>query len=128
MDWMHPMFLGSKANSEDSPRWEQAMNGPNADGYWKACEKEISILTDDKDAWDAVVHESWMNILPSTWAFKCNCFPDGRVQKLKARFCVRGDRQVEGVDFFLTFAPVVNWTTDFNVDTVCHSWSVYPSS
>ena len=86
------------------------------------------ILTDDKDAWDVVVHESWMNILPSTWAFKCNWFPDGRVQKLKARFCVRGDRQVEGVDFFLTFAPVVNWTKDFNVDTVCHSWSVYPSS
>ncbi len=21
MDWMHPMFLGSKANSEDSPTW-----------------------------------------------------------------------------------------------------------
>jgi hypothetical protein len=52
-----------------------------------------------------------MNVLPSTWAFKCKRFPDGRVRKLKARFCVRGDRQVEGVDFFDTFAPVVNWTT-----------------
>jgi hypothetical protein len=55
------------------------MNGPDADGYWKACEKEISTLTDDKDAWDVVVRESWMNILLSTWAFKCKCFPDGRV-------------------------------------------------
>jgi hypothetical protein len=52
-----------------------------------------------------------MNVLPSTWAFKCKCFPDGLVRKLKARFCVQGDRQVEGVDFFDTFAPVVNWTT-----------------
>ena len=28
---------------------------------------------------------------------------------LKSRFCCRGDRQTEGVDFFDTFAPVVNW-------------------
>ena len=33
------------------------------------------------------------------------------VRKLKSRFCVRGDKQIEGVDFFDTFAPVVNWTT-----------------
>ena len=111
VEWMHPMILGSKANSEDTPSWEQAMNGPDADGYWKACEKEISTLVEDKDAWDVVARETWMNVLPSTWAFKCKRFPDGRVRKLKARFCVRGDRQVEGVDFFDAFAPVVNWTT-----------------
>ena len=52
-----------------------------------------------------------MNVLPSTWAFKCKRFPDGLVKKLKARFCVRGDRQREGVDFFETFAPVVSWNT-----------------
>jgi Reverse transcriptase (RNA-dependent DNA polymerase) len=38
-------------------------------------------------------------------------YPDGTVRKLKARFCVRGDRQLEGVDYFDTFAPVVNWIT-----------------
>jgi hypothetical protein len=58
VEWMHPMILGSKANSEDTPTWEQAMNGPEADGYWKACEKEMSTLTDDKDAWDVVTRES----------------------------------------------------------------------
>jgi hypothetical protein len=30
---------------------------------------------------------------------------------LKARFCARGDNQMEGVDFFETFAPVCNWQT-----------------
>jgi hypothetical protein len=27
------------------------------------------------------------------------------------RFCARGDHQIKGVDFFDTFAPVVNWTS-----------------
>ena len=52
-----------------------------------------------------------MKVLPSTWAFRCKRYPDGSVRKLKARFCARGDKQIEGVDCFDTFAPVVNWTT-----------------
>jgi hypothetical protein len=38
-------------------------------------------------------------------------YPDGSLSKYKARFCAGGHRQIEGVDFFETFAPVVNWTT-----------------
>jgi hypothetical protein len=52
-----------------------------------------------------------MSVLPSTWVFKCKHFPDGLIKKLNARFCVRGDKQLEGVDFFKTIAPVVSWTT-----------------
>ncbi len=52
-----------------------------------------------------------MNVLPSTWAFKIKRFPDGSVKKFKARFCARGDRQKEGIDFFKTWAPVVQWST-----------------
>eukprot|EP00956_Cyclotella_meneghiniana_P030803 scaffold78713_cov46-Cyclotella_meneghiniana.AAC.1 len=52
-----------------------------------------------------------MNVLPSTWAFKIKRFPDGLIKKYKARFCARGDKQIEGVDYFETYAPVVRWTT-----------------
>jgi hypothetical protein len=37
--------------------------------------------------------------------------PDGCVHKCKAQFCVRGDLQQEGIDFFETYAPVVQWST-----------------
>eukprot|EP00956_Cyclotella_meneghiniana_P035535 scaffold115810_cov49-Cyclotella_meneghiniana.AAC.1 len=36
-----------------------------------------------------------MNVLPSTWAFKCKRFADGQVKKFKARLCARDDRQKE---------------------------------
>jgi hypothetical protein len=27
--WMHPMMFAAKANLEDNPTWEEAMNGLN---------------------------------------------------------------------------------------------------
>ena len=107
---MHPFALATKADAADNPTWEQAMNGPDSAGYWEACKKELHTLADKKNTWDVVERQPWMNILPSTWAFRCKKYPDGSVRKLKARFCARGDKQVEGIDYFDTFAPVINWT------------------
>ncbi len=108
-DW-DPLAFAAKVNDADTPNWNEAMNGPEAEGFWQACIKEIRTLEAMK-VWEVVTREDWMNVLPSTWAFKVKRFPDGLVRKLKARFCARGDRQIEGVDFFETFAPVVKWTT-----------------
>jgi len=108
-DWT-PMALAAKASDEDTPNWSQAMNGPNREGFWDACKTEVNTL-EGMDTWDVVDRESWMNVLPSTWAFKVKRFPSGLIKRLKARFCARGDKQIEGVDFFDTFAPVVSWTT-----------------
>ncbi len=43
---VHPFFLKAKseASKKDNPNWHQAMNGPFADVYWKAAEKEIITL------------------------------------------------------------------------------------
>ena len=108
-DW-HPFIFVAKVNTEDNSNWDQAMNGPEKVGYFKATEKEIETL-ETKEAWEVVERSPWMNVLPFTWAFHCKRYPDGSIRKLKARFCVRGDKQVEGVDYFVTNAPVVNWTT-----------------
>ena len=106
---MHPFALATKADAADNPNWEQAMDRPDSTGYWEACKKELHTLMDKKNAWDVVERQPWMNILPSTWAFQCKRYPDRSVRKLKARFCGHGDKQVEGIDYFDTFAPVINW-------------------
>ena len=52
-----------------------------------------------------------MNVLSSTWAFKCNRHPDGLIKNFKASFCARGDPQIKGVHYFETYAPVIMWKT-----------------
>ena len=86
------------------------MKVPFADEYWKAAFKEIQIL-EEMNAWDVVDIPDGKNVIESTWAFKLKRFPDGLVKKFKARFCAQGDQQLEGIDFFETYAPVVQWTT-----------------
>jgi hypothetical protein len=72
----------------------------------------MEMLENELNAWLLVPYDSSMtSILPSTWAFKLKRYPDGTVKKYKARFCVRSDCQIEGVDFWETWAPVVQWST-----------------
>ncbi len=75
---------------------------------------EIATL-ENIDAWPMVDHYDSNGAphhgKPSTWAFKCKRYPEGRIKKFKARFCARGDKQLEGIDFFETYAPVVQWIT-----------------
>jgi Reverse transcriptase (RNA-dependent DNA polymerase) len=111
VEWVHPHALPARAHAEDNPMWEQAMNGPERAWYWKAMEVELHTLEHEKDSWEIVDREPWMNVLPGMRAFQCKRYPDGSICNLKARFCVRGDKQVEGIDFFDTYAPVINWQT-----------------
>ena len=39
-----PFALAAKGNDADTPNWNEAMNGPNAEGFWKACEVEHNAL------------------------------------------------------------------------------------
>lgn len=60
---------------------------------------------------DGEAIKAGVHFLDSTWAFKRKRYPDGTIKKLKARLCVQGDQQIEDVDFFDTFSPVVAWST-----------------
>eukprot|EP00804_Cyclotella_cryptica_P018716 CCRYP_007209-RB/>CCRYP_007209-RB protein AED:0.25 eAED:0.23 QI:0/-1/0/1/-1/1/1/0/629 len=110
---LHPCALKAKAakSDADNPTWSQAMNSPDSDKWFEAMEEELTTLEHDLAAWDLVPREPWMHVLPSTWAFHIKRFPNGLVKKFKARFCVRGDCQKEGIDFWETWPPVVQWST-----------------
>ncbi|KAL7461240.1 hypothetical protein ACHAXS_001672 [Conticribra weissflogii] len=48
-----------------------------------------------------------MNVINGTLAFKCKQFLNGTVKKSKPTFAL-----LEGIDFFETCIPVVQWTAD----------------
>ena len=106
---MSPLAFAARASAADTPRWNEALHGPNSEGFWEAMYNEIATLNNLK-AWEVVPRTAEMTVLPSTWAFRIKRFPTGLVRKLKARICVMGNRQVD-VDPFECFAPVVAWST-----------------
>jgi hypothetical protein len=87
------------------------MNGPQNEGYWDAMKAELKTLTEKMHAWDVVDRESWMDTLPSTWAFKCKRYPDRLIKRRNTRLCARENLQQEEVDYFEIYTPVVNCQT-----------------
>ena len=98
LDSLHPLALAAKFYSKDIPNFQEALNGPYGEGFYKAMEDEMETLENKMDCWDIVPRPKDKNILPGTWAFRRKRFPDGTVKKLKGRFCDRGDKQFPGVD------------------------------
>jgi hypothetical protein len=117
VSYVHPLFLKahSAATKADNPSWREASTrGKYADEYWDAMKLEIATL-ENIEAWTVVdrydSNSKPHHVIPSTWAFKRKRYPDGLTKKFKARFCTRSNKQLEGIDYFETYAPVVQWTT-----------------
>jgi hypothetical protein len=109
-----PCFLEARPKTskynEDNPSFDTATRGPFQAQFWQVMRMELHTLISEFDCWGYIPNPG-KNVLPSTWAFKIKHYLDGCVKKFKAHFCARGDRQIEGVDYFETWAPVVMWST-----------------
>jgi hypothetical protein len=109
--------------NEDNPSWDAVTKGLFEAEYWQATHVELNTLVNKLRFWDLVSQLLHMNDdLPSTWAFKIKRFPDGTVKKFKAQFS-RDDHQREGINFFETWAPVVQWSTIQIVGACCETRS-----
>jgi hypothetical protein len=96
--------------NEDNPSFDTATCGPFQAQFWQVMKTDFNTLTKEFNCWEYLPNPS-KNVLPSTWAFKIKRYPDGQVKKFKARFCAQVDRQQEGINYFDTWAPVVQWST-----------------
>ena len=102
-------FNRSKSDP-DTPTFKEAMASIEADKYIDAMKEEIANLK-RMNTWDLVDRDPHMKVLKGTWAFKLKRTPDGVPYRYRSRFCVRGDQQEYGVNYFETFAPVIQWST-----------------
>ena len=85
---IHPLAFSARANAEDTPRFHEAMKGPDREGFIEAMKAELEQLS-LMDAFVAVPRQKAIDegkpIIDSIWAFKRKRFPDGAVKKLKAK-------------------------------------------
>jgi len=105
--------LKAKKYDEDNPHFHEAMHSKHSNEYKAAMELEVAALQKEK-TWNEILRSQvpeGSKVLPLTWVFKLKWYPDGTPRKFKARLCVRGDKQTEGVDYFEKYAPVVSWST-----------------
>jgi hypothetical protein len=52
------------------------------------------------------------------WTYRQKCRPHGSLKKYKARLCVNDSRQLQGIHYTESFAPVVQWSTIRMVNTL----------
>ncbi|KAJ9530444.1 hypothetical protein QJQ45_012421 [Haematococcus lacustris] len=94
----------------DPQSYQEAMARPDADDWLRAMNKEMACQAANQ-TWELVQREGWMRVLPGRWVLKIKRVADGNIGKYKARFVIKGFRQVEGVDFDDSYAPVVLHST-----------------
>ena len=108
------VYQASIRKDPDLPGYVEALTGPDREGFYEGMPQEIKEL-ESKNTWTPILcsemQQRSRKALPSTWVFCRKQFPDGSIRKLKARLCVRGDKQVPGIDFTESYSPVVQWTS-----------------
>lgn len=111
-NYEHPLSFVAKTGSNDTYHFHQAMQEPDRDDFIKAMIKEIQDH-ENNNHW-ILVKRSSIGDAPTVkaiWSFKRKRRPDGSLLKHKARLCAHGGMQIYGVNFWDTYAPVVNWIT-----------------
>jgi Reverse transcriptase (RNA-dependent DNA polymerase) len=109
----HPAIFVAKTASPDTvDYWSYLRLTPTEQQPWDAAmDKEMDELM-NKGTFHFVSKSSVKEpIIDSTWVLRIKQAPDGRPTKYKARFCVRGDKQILEENDIDTYAPVVEWST-----------------
>ena len=82
----------------------EAKQGDDWDQWHREMKDEVKALVDN-ETWNLVRPPTDKDVIPGKWLYKVKLGPSGQVDKYKARYVAKGFKQVEGLDYFETFAP-----------------------
>ena len=103
---------GIAARDIPTPKnFKEAVNSEFADYWNEAIQTEIKNLW-NFETWKWVPIPKGRKLVDSTWAFRVKANQKGQVDRMKARLCARGYREIWGQDYVETHAPVtclVSW-------------------
>jgi hypothetical protein len=93
---------------EEPLTYRQAMSSSEATKWKEASDTEMSAFQ-SSSVFDLVDLPHGSKALRTKWVFKKKRNADGTILKYKARLCVQGQHQKQGVDFTETYAPVASY-------------------
>ena len=96
--------MTKEENIQEPKSYNEAIRSPHAENWRKAMQAEYESLMDN-NTWTLVDEPEDQQVLPGKWVYKVKYRANGQVDKLKARYVAKGYAQIEGIDFFDTYAP-----------------------
>jgi len=116
---LHPMVFAANQEQNEVFTFRDMMKQDDNESFIMAMVKEINdheerghwtlMRKDEVDRSKLNPRTGKVDTILSIWSFKRKRFPDGRLMKHKARLCAHGGQQQWGVNYWETYAPVVNW-------------------
>ena len=127
-DYQHPVVAYAASNNPDIMYWHKAMRQPDQKQFIQAAVEEINGQTENGN-W-RIIHKDTVpegvTILPAVWAMRRKRhISTGEIYKWKAWLNLDGSKQVKGVHYWETYAPVASWPTIRMILTMAiikHSW------
>ena len=119
----HKAFLVAITTGREPKNFSEAMRDPR---WTEAVGKEIGSLESNK-TWTLEDLPQGKKAIGCQWVFRIKHRSNGSIERYKARLVVLGNRQIEGVDYGETFAPVVKMTTvrSFLSIVSARNWEVH---
>ena len=89
--------------------YEEAISGPDADKWIQSTRDETDSLIENHSI--KVTLRAGKKVLGRKWVFKRKVNDKNNTVRWKSRYTIRGDQQIEGIDYKETFSPVLKYKT-----------------
>eukprot|EP00956_Cyclotella_meneghiniana_P029979 scaffold74389_cov38-Cyclotella_meneghiniana.AAC.6 len=108
---LHNSVLTTDVSTNEVYTYAQVVKLDDVSDFLKAMEDEV-LVHESRKHWTMAPRSSLppgIKTIRAIWSFKRKRFPDGRINKHKARLCAHGGmRQEWGENYWETYSPVVN--------------------
>jgi Reverse transcriptase (RNA-dependent DNA polymerase) len=110
-DYIDPISFMLTGN-QDNFYYHEILREPDKDKFIEAMKEEIASHNNNGN-WIPVLRKDLppnTKVIPSVWAMRRKRrLKDGKIHKWKARLNVDGSKQIKGINFWETYAPVAQW-------------------
>ena len=111
LNQIHHMVLAAGKSNNECYTFREMLKEDDSAQFIEAMNVEVA-AHEKNEHWVVRTRSSLpigTKTIQAIWSYKRKRFPDGMINKYKARLCAHGGMQQWGINYWETYAPVVNW-------------------